>query len=49
MGDIVSGWGRGGAGCHRVKNLRLADRVETDLLGLLARLCLIRAALLKLF
>ena len=44
-------------GGHRVRldaadgreHLSLADRVETDLLGLLARLCLIRAALLQLF
>ena len=44
-------------GGHRVRlgaadgreHLSLADRVETDLLGLLARLCLIRAALLELF
>lgn len=45
MGDIVSGCARADGREH----LSLADRVETDLLGLLARLCLIRAALLKLF
>ena len=46
MGDIVSGCARRMVGRE---HLSLADRVETDLLGLLAGLCLIRAALLELF